>query len=52
MNEKESKAVALFKRNEEIYRGHSDKFLSRITADELSMHKDELMSILEEHYED
>lgn len=52
MNEEQKRVVTLFKQNEKTYKGKSDKFLLRITADELGMDKDSVMEILAEHYEE
>lgn len=46
------RVVNTFKKNEDLYKGKSDKFIIRITADELGIRKDDLCDILAEHYED
>jgi len=43
-------AKQTFEKNEELYKGKSDQWLIRVTADELGMRKDDLCDILSECY--
>lgn len=43
--------IEAFEKNVALYKGHSDNWNIRITADELGIPKDVLCAILEEHYD-
>jgi hypothetical protein len=46
------KAIEVYEKNVDLYKGKSTTMLLMITADELGMRKDDLMDILQEYYED
>lgn len=52
-NDKEfiAKVVQTFEKNEEQYNKNSTKWIIRITADELNIKQDDLITILEKYYE-
>lgn len=44
------KAVKVFEKNTELYKGKSLAWNIRISADELNIRKDELLELLDKHY--
>jgi hypothetical protein len=46
------KAIEVYEKNMDLYKGKSTTMLLMITADELGIRKDNLMDILQEYYED